>query len=543
MPQLSRRNLITGAGVVAAGAVAASALSLSGCGDDDTTEQDVDLAVASAVQAALPKGEALKTPSGGDAGLKSTGIQDLKKAPDGKGFRYDLDGWNFLHIEGAPKARGYQHGYLLASEIDAAIRNMQGVAVVDYGLPWCYAKDYVSKQWLSKIEAEYRQELEGIVSGLKAQKKAYDLADLVLYNGFGEVYDYWWPTVQDDYYKNMDTKAADQLVVAEPKQGADDHCSAFIATGSYTKDGHIVGAHNSFTPFEVGNYLNVCIDVQPDQGQHFIMQAQPGFIHSYSDFYESASLIVTETTIGGFYRYDASGTPEFLRIRKAVQYAKDIDKFTAIMLDGNTGGYANTWLIGELASDQIARLELGLKFHKLDRLKDGYFVGFNAPEDPYVRNLECKDSGYADIRRHQGARQVRLPQLMEQNKGKIDTEVAKTILADHFDVYLNKQNPSSRTVCGHYEVDAREYMSMAGRPYPFQPRGAVDGVCGSTTTAKDFTMLGRFGSSCGAAFVAADFFSAHPQFNYLASYIKDRPSRPWAELKAQTTPALSAATS
>ncbi|MBK8791123.1 MAG: hypothetical protein IPO28_13475 [Holophagaceae bacterium] len=35
----------------------------------------------------------------------------------GKGFRYEMGGWTFLHIEGAPCARGRQHGRLMADEI------------------------------------------------------------------------------------------------------------------------------------------------------------------------------------------------------------------------------------------------------------------------------------------------------------------------------------------------------------------------------------------------------------------------------------------
>ena len=76
--------------------------------------------------------------------------------------------------------------------------------------------------------------------------------------------------------------------------------------------------------------------------------------------------------------------------------------------------------VGSLADSntgEIMRFELGLKFYKVDRTKDGYFVGFNVPEDPRIRNLECGNTGYADIRMGSGARRVRLTQLMEQISG------------------------------------------------------------------------------------------------------------------------------
>ena len=40
-------------------------------------------------------------------------------SPDGKGYRYEKDGWTYLHIEGTPYERGYQHRYLMAPEIPA----------------------------------------------------------------------------------------------------------------------------------------------------------------------------------------------------------------------------------------------------------------------------------------------------------------------------------------------------------------------------------------------------------------------------------------
>ena len=52
--------------------------------------------------------------------------------------------------------------------------------------------------------------------------------------------------------------------------------------------------------------------------------------------------------------------------------------------------------------------------------------------------MECRAQGYDDIRRHQGARHVRLEQLMQEHMGNIDIAKAKEILSDHYDVYLKK---------------------------------------------------------------------------------------------------------
>jgi hypothetical protein len=47
---------------------------------------------------------------------------------------------------------------------------------------------------------------------------------------------------------------------------------------------------------------------------------------------------------------------------------------------------------------------------------------------------------------------------MNVNKGyagKIDLEIAKNLIADHYDTYLNKVEPDARTLCMHGDLDAQ----------------------------------------------------------------------------------------
>jgi hypothetical protein len=176
------------------------------------------------------------------------------------------------------------------------------------------------------------------------------------------------------------------------------------------------------------------------------------------------------------------------------------------------------------------RIELGLKYHNVERTKNGFFIGFNAPYDERIRNMEVVNSGFYDIRRHQGARYVRLNDLMDEHKGKINIEIAKRIISDHYDVYLKKdENPCSRTVCSHYDLDAREYMSQGDRPKPFSPHGAVDGMVADTNLIKKMSFVARYGNSCGTPFIAKDFFKQHRQYEKFIPYVFDRPSQPWTE--------------
>src|SRR6185436_4480109 len=133
------------------------------------------------------------------------------------------------------------------------------------------------------------------------------------------------------YVPYLDKRAGRPPTVKSPEM-----CSAFLATGSYTKDHRIVMGHNAWTDYVVGSRWNVIFDLVPDKGHRVLMDGLPGVIVSDDDFgLNSAGIMVTETTITLFEGFDPNGTPEFFRARKALQYASSIDDYVKTMLDGN----------------------------------------------------------------------------------------------------------------------------------------------------------------------------------------------------------------
>ena len=335
-----------------------------------------------------------------------------------------------------------------------------------------------------------------------------------------------------------------------------DKCSAFMAVGpSYTENGEVVCAHITFDNFITGQFNNIILYIDttsntnatPSQtsSNNILMQTFPGGIWSSTDFFvTSAGFIGTETTIGGFNAFEANA-PICVRARKAMELSKTLDDYVKYFKEDNSGDYANTWYIAKVnnpvtntgnisseieapkAEDEIMRIELGLKYVNVERKKDGYFIGFNACYDARIRNLECINDGYYDIRRHSGARRVRLEQLMREYKGKINTENAKIIIADHMDVYTNTELKCSRTVCAHYELDKREYMSQESRPKPYQPRGAVDAKIGSSSLCRNMQFLARWGNACGTPFNKNEFCDNHIQWEYQRDFLEDREKQPW----------------
>jgi len=63
--------------------------------------------------------------------------------------------------------------------------------------------------------------------------------------------------------------------------------------------------------------------------------------------------MVTETTITGFALFIPRASRNSCA-PQGVQYAKSIDEYVQIMLDGNNGGYANDWLLPTIARRNCA---------------------------------------------------------------------------------------------------------------------------------------------------------------------------------------------
>jgi len=436
------------------------------------------------------------------------------------GTSYEQDGWKYISVKGEPKERGYAYASLCADEFKKIQEMLVFYIPETYGESWDYFIKKINLDFNEMTKKEFPElyeEMEGIADGFNAAGVKTTLDEIIAWNFYMSI-GYWLSTISDNHVGK--------------EGGAKDRCSAFIAVGKdWTEDGKIVCAHNSFSDFIDGQYSNIILDLNPSKGNRFVMQTSAGWIWSGTDFFVTdKGIIGTETTIGGFTPYEKK-YPIGYRIRKAMQYGNTLDEYVEILTKENSGDYANSWLFGDINTNEILRIELGLKYTNVERTKNGYFIGFNAPYDPKIRNLECNNSGFYDIRRHQGARLVRLTELMDEHKGKLNVEIAKKIIADHYDIYLHKEdNPCSRTVCSHYDLDAREYMSQADRPKPFAPHGACDGAVVDSNLAKEMKMVMRTGNSCGIPFKADEFFKKHIQWRIFQPYIFDRPSQPWTVL-------------
>jgi len=428
------------------------------------------------------------------------------------------DSWTFVHLEGTPAEIGFQHGYLLAPEI-ADVQRMFALELThDTHKDWAFFRDASRDVLWPHIEREYREELQGIADGQKAHGGSLDLWDIVAINAELE-----WSYYVEFYDKQHGISSPSTVTAAE-------HCSAFVATGSYTKDGRPVVAHNNWSSYPDGARWAYAFDIAPSHGHRLLMDGMPGLIHSGDDFgMNDAGIVITETTISGFAGYDSNGIPEFVRARKAMQYGTSIDEVAKIFKDGNNGGYANDWLIADMHRNEIASLELGLKNVTLERKTDGYFVGSNYPINP---KLAAEETSFnvADMSNSANARHKRWEQLMTEHKGRIDASLAETFLADHVDSFTGKTEPSERTLCGHVDLSSRGLGSWMP---PYGAAGAVQNKVTDAAMAAKMTFAGAAGHACGMTFDAAHFLQQHPEFQWQQPLLKNLPGGPWTTIKAE----------
>ena len=444
-------------------------------------------------------------------------------------YRFQKGGWTYVHLEGSPSDIGYQHGYLLAPEIQDAFAAVKLYDTHTTQRDWEFFRSTARQMLWPHIDAEYQQELQGIADGAKAHGADLDVLDIVALNAFEEVPDYYVP------WLNKQNKSA-----KNPKLAAPGNCSAFIATGGVTKDHQIVIAHNNWTNYLDGERWVIVFDIQPEHGNRILMDGFPGVITSDDDFgINSAGIMITETTITQFEGWDPNGKPEFMRSRKALQYANNIDDYVRIIKEGNNGGYANDWLIGDRKTGEIAYLELGLKNTPLWRTRDGYFVSSNFARDPKVLKEEAPNFDPSDASSSPNARHIRAEQMMQQAKGSVDVAFAERYLADHVDSFeknapeknaSEKPQGNERSLCGHIDVSPRGVKAWNDDPY--DPDGAVQGKATDSAMAAKMSFVAHAGHPCGEDFLAQPFLEKHPEYSWQKPFLHDMKAGPWTVFTA-----------
>jgi hypothetical protein len=281
----------------------------------------------------------------------------------GKGFRYEMGGWTFLHIEGAPYARGRQHGELMAEEIVRYITKL-GVLknAADPVRGWNDQRQTADALFFRKYDVEFLEEMKGIADGAAKAGAAFkgrpvDLLDIVTLNSAVDM-----SSLQEGLARAANPLSGRTFMTGDDemaKGGEGDHCSSFVATKDATKSGRFIFTQMFMWNGYTGTEWNVMLDIVPEKGHRLVMQTFAGGIHSGTDWYLNASgLVMGETTVGQT-PFNPDGTPQSNRIRKAAQYAGGIDEAAGILFKQNNGLYTNDWTMADTKTDEGACFLLG----------------------------------------------------------------------------------------------------------------------------------------------------------------------------------------
>ena len=210
----------------------------------------------------------------------------------GPAYRYPSAGWIYLHIEGKPYERGYQHGRLMAPEIETYIdRCAAQLDANSRATAWSNGRSAANALFLRGFDKEILEEMKGIADGAAAagcryQGRPVDLIDIVTANTIVELGELasslqTTPTGLEGIGLKLPEYAARD-------NAANDHCSAFAATGkANARDGDMLIADTTWWPLTLAEQTNVMLDIQPTTGHRVLMQSDPGGIESGTDWYQN----------------------------------------------------------------------------------------------------------------------------------------------------------------------------------------------------------------------------------------------------------------
>ena len=354
----------------------------------------------------------------------------------GPAYRYPSGGWIYLHIEGAPYERGYQHGHLMAREIPEYLERC--ASELGSKDQWDQYRTTANALFLRGFDREIMEEMRGIAegasdAGAKWRNRRIDLMDIVVANVTVELGEL--ESAVNTTATGLEGFSFDKPAYAVDKKDAPvDHCSAFAATGPATRDGKMVIGHVTWWPLTLAEQTNVMLDIKPAAGHRMLIQSYPGGIESGTDWYQNdAGVVLTETTIRQT-PFNAQGTPVAFRARMAIQYGGNVDEVVKQLGTRNNGLYTNEWLIGDAKNDEIAMYELGTNKTKLWRSSrnewfgdtPGFYWGNNNAKDLGVRLEDYIDPKGAPeyIPYVPAIRDLAWQNLYQSYKGKIDEQFA-----------------------------------------------------------------------------------------------------------------------
>ena len=85
-------------------------------------------------------------------------------------YKFNEGGWTYVHLQGTPTQVGFQHGYLLAREIEDNVHVYKVEAPRHTKRAWSFFRDAGRNVLWPHLDAEYQKELTGIAAGAEGAR-------------------------------------------------------------------------------------------------------------------------------------------------------------------------------------------------------------------------------------------------------------------------------------------------------------------------------------------------------------------------------------
>ena len=413
----------------------------------------------------------------------------------------ERDRFIFREVAGSPAEIGLQIGQNFSKGIRRTIDTFSFIFTHDFSKSWQWLVEFSKDNFLSSLDEDIKEEMEGIVKGYNSVAP-----DQINFD--------------DIFALNATFDAESFLSVGKARNHGS--CTSFVATGDYTTDSDVMLAHTTWWRYFTGVNFNLMLKVTPEEGLGFVMQTAPGLVFSGTDFYyNEKGIMASETTLDGIDTYNVKGTPIFQRLRLAIQNSNSIDEFAKYIIDNNTGGYANDYLIGDGKNKEIGLLEIATYNHVFLKKNNGFF-----PSSNYVQFEEVRKESsiaYDGSINSDNSRLYRLEYLLRN--GRKDAHDYREILADHYDHFLQKMNPGKNSICGHRETEPN--LDAFDKKGPFYPVGSIDGKIVSGEGALRGESQVKWGKPCSDRFDSSGFLSLHPEYSWTKGFLEDVESGDW----------------
>ena len=245
------------------------------------------------------------------------------EAPDarlkGAVRRAPVNGWTYVRLEGTPAEIGFQHGYLLAPEIQDLERVFSIEIPHDTGHDWAFFRDAAEHMLWPHIEQEYREELQGIADGIRRRASTLDLWDVVAVNAALE-----W-----SYYTEAVRQAASAATARQstPRPTTAAPSSPPAATRRTARSSSRTTTGAATRRRALDDRVRHAAGTGPS-----LRDGRPARRDSQRPTTSASTTRASSLPrrpSRGFSGFDVNGVPEFVRARKAMQYGASIDEVAA----------------------------------------------------------------------------------------------------------------------------------------------------------------------------------------------------------------------